>query len=67
MAVDILTIPSISTILERLFSETKLILIDLHNRLSIELLEAFVIGTRPGIGVRSGNRGSLRKLHNDGY
>jgi hypothetical protein len=26
-----------------------------------------VIGARPGIGVRSGNRGSLRKLHNDGY
>jgi hypothetical protein len=27
----------------------------------------FVIGARLGIGVRSGNRGSLRKLHNDGY
>jgi hypothetical protein len=26
-----------------------------------------VIGARLGIGVRSGNKGSLRKLHNDGY
>ncbi len=41
MAVDILTIPSMSAAPERLFSETKLTLTDLRNRLGMELLEAF--------------------------
>ena len=41
MALDILSIPTMLADLERLFSSAKLCLIDLRNKLGMDILEAF--------------------------
>ena len=63
MAVDILSIPLMSAALERLFSETKLTLTDLRNRLGIELLEAFqCLRSWYGLAEWSGGNFALEQL-----